>query len=152
MHSDPTGHSAFPNWIKLLIGGIAIVGLGVGTCYTGGPLGVLFGAAFLGSLIGAAGGTLAGGLIGGAVTGKWSGFCNGASYGFMLGALIGAVVGAASVGSNMMFGDSKLRDPLKYAKEPFFIVWHPTLRREKCRCNTESIQESDLIEALAPPD
>ena len=33
---DPNGHMAIPNWLKLVIGGIVIAGLGIATIVTGG--------------------------------------------------------------------------------------------------------------------
>ena len=102
-HIDPSG--TMPNWLKWLIGGIVIVGLGIATIATGGAAagvaGYIVAGALKGAVIGAVSGALVSGTmegIGSAVAGNgfWSGFANGAADGFMSGAIVGGITGAIS--------------------------------------------------------
>ena len=102
---DPDGHWAMPNWLKWVIGGVVIIGLGIATLATGGAAagvaGFIVAGAFKGAVIGAISGALVSGTIGGiisAVAGNsfWGGFANGAADGFMSGAIIGGITGAIS--------------------------------------------------------
>ena len=102
-----------PNWLKWLLGGLVIIGLGIATVFTGGAAGVVLGAAFYGAVAGAVGGALINGLIGGissAVSGNgfWGGFANGSADGFMFGAIIGGVTGALTSGINIAVGAVKI--------------------------------------------
>ena len=102
-----------PNWLKWLIGGVVIVGLGFATAISGGTLGVIFGAAFYGAVTGAVSGALVSGVVGGissAISGNgfWSGFADGAADGFMFGALIGGATGALTSGINIAAGGVKI--------------------------------------------
>ena len=103
MYTDETG--TMPNWLKWLIGGIVIIGLGVATIVTGGAAagvaGFIIAGAFKGAVIGAVSGALISGVIGGitsaiAGNGFWSGFADVAANGFMMGAIIGGITGAIS--------------------------------------------------------
>ena len=98
---DPTGEEEMPDWVKWLIGGVVILGLGIATIATGGAAagvaGFIVAGAFKGAVIGAVSGSLISGTIGGitsAVSGDgfWNGFANGAADGFMSGAIIGALL------------------------------------------------------------
>ena len=102
---DPDGHWAMPNWLKWVIGGVVIVGLGIATIATGGAAagvaGFIVAGAFKGAVIGAVSGALVSGTIGGVTSavagnGFWSGFADGAASGFMSGAIIGGITGAIS--------------------------------------------------------
>lgn len=104
---DPDGHGhwAMPNWLKWVIGGVVILGLGIATIATGGAAagvaGFIVAGALKGAVIGAVSGALVSGTIGGitsavAGNGFWSGFADGAADGFMSGAIIGGVTGAIS--------------------------------------------------------
>ena len=113
MFSDPSGHFAMPNWLKWLIGGVVIAGLGIATVFTGGAAGVILGAAFYGAVTGSVGGAIVGGVIGGvasAISGEgfWSGFANGAADGFMSGAIMGGMTGALTAGINIATGAVKI--------------------------------------------
>ena len=113
MFSDPSGHFAMPNWLKWLIGGVVIAGLGIATVFTGGAAGVILGAAFYGAVTGSVGGAIVGGIIGGvasAISGEgfWSGFANGAADGFMSGAIMGGMTGALTAGINIATGAVKI--------------------------------------------
>ena len=110
---DPDGNWSMPNWLKWVIGGVVIVGLGIATAFTGGAAGVILGAAFYGALTGAVSGALVSGVIGGissAISGDgfWSGFADGAADGFMSGAIIGGVTGAVTAGINIATGAVKI--------------------------------------------
>ncbi|MBR1677338.1 MAG: RHS repeat-associated core domain-containing protein [Clostridia bacterium] len=103
MNTDVTG--TMPNWLKWVIGGVVIVGLGIATIATGGAAagvaGFIVAGAFKGAVIGAISGALASGTIGGitstvAGNGFWSGFADGAADGFMSGAIVGGITGAIS--------------------------------------------------------
>ena len=103
MATDETG--AMPNWLKWLIGGIIIIGLGIATIATGGAAagvaGFIVAGAFKGAIIGAVSGVLVSGTIGGITSaiagdGFWSGFSNGAADGFMAGAIVGGISGTIS--------------------------------------------------------
>ena len=101
---DPDGHWTMPNWLKWVIGGVVIVGLGIATLATGGAAGVagfIVAGAFKGAVIGAISGALVSGTIGGisSVVSEesfWRGFADGAASGFMSGAIIGGITGAIS--------------------------------------------------------
>ena len=113
MFADPSGHFAMPNWLKWLIGGVVIAGLGIATVFTGGAAGVILGAAFYGAVTGSVGGAIVGGVIGGvasAISGEgfWSGFANGAADGFMSGAIMGGMTGALTAGINIATGAVKI--------------------------------------------
>ena len=113
MFADPSGHLAMPNWLKWLIGGVVIVGLGIATVFTGGAAGVILGAAFYGAVTGSVCGAIVGGAIGGvasAISGEgfWSGFANGAADGFMSGAIMGGMTGALTAGINIATGAVKI--------------------------------------------
>ena len=45
-----------PNWLKWIIGGVVIVGLGIAAALTGVAAGVILGAAFYGAVTGAVSG------------------------------------------------------------------------------------------------
>ena len=103
MATDEAG--TMPNWLKWLIGGVVILGLGVAVVVTGGAAagvaGFIVAGAFKGAVIGALSGALVSGTIGGitsAVNGNgfWDGFIDGAADGFMSGAIIGGITGAIS--------------------------------------------------------
>ena len=103
MATDGTG--TMPNWLKWLIGGVVIIGLGVAVVVTGGAAagvaGFIVAGAFKGAVIGALSGALVSGTIGGitsAVNGNgfWNGFIDGAADGFLSGAIIGGITGAIS--------------------------------------------------------
>ena len=103
MYSDNEGN--MPNWLKWLIGGVVIIGLGIATLATGGAAagvaGFIVAGAFKGAVIGAISGALVSGTIGGisSVVSEesfWSGFVDGAASGFMSGAIIGGITGAIS--------------------------------------------------------
>ena len=103
MNTDVTG--TMPNWLKWVIGGVVIVGLGIATIATGGAAagvaGFIVAGAFKGAVIGAISGALVSGTIGGitstvAGNGFWSGFADGAADGFMSGAIVGGITGAIS--------------------------------------------------------
>ena len=96
-----------PDWLKWVIGGIVIIGLGIAVLATGGAAagvaGFILAGAFKGALIGAVSGALISGTIGGISTaiageGFWSGFAGGAADGFMFGAITGAISGAVTNG------------------------------------------------------
>ena len=113
MFADPSGHFAMPNWLKWLIGGVVIAGLGIATVFTGGAAGVILGAAFYGAVTGSVGGAIVGGVIGGvasAISGEGflSGFANGAADGFMSGAIMGGMTGALTAGINIATGAVKI--------------------------------------------
>ena len=102
---DPDGHWAMPNWLKWVIGGVVIIGLGIATIATGGAAagvaGFIVAGAFKGAVIGAVSGALVSGAISGIISavagnGFWSGFADGAADGFVLGAIIGGITGAIS--------------------------------------------------------
>ena len=102
---DPDAHWAMPNWLKWVIGGAVIVGLGIATLATGGAAagvaGFIVTGAFKGAVIGAISGALVSGTIGGissVVSGEsfWQGFADGAANGFVMGAIIGGITGAIS--------------------------------------------------------
>ena len=91
---DPDAHWAMPNWLKWVIGGAVIVGLGIATLATGGAAagvaGFIVTGAFKGAVIGAISGALVSGTIGGissVVSGEsfWQGFADGAANGFVMG-------------------------------------------------------------------
>ena len=110
---DPDGHWAIPNWLKWVIGGVVIVGLGIAAALTGAAAGVILGAAFYGAVTGAVSGALVSGVIGGissAVSGDgfWSGFADGAADGFMFGAIIGGATSALTAGINIATGAVKI--------------------------------------------
>ncbi len=110
---DPDGHWAMPNWLKWLIGGVVIVGLGIATALTRGAAGVILGAAFYGAVTGAVSGAIVNGVIGGissAISGNgfWGGFADGAADGFMFGAIIGGATGALTSGINIATGGVKI--------------------------------------------
>ena len=112
-YCDPDGCLAMPSWLKWVIGGVVIVGLGIATVFTGGAAGVILGAAFYGAVTGAVGGALVNGLIGGIASaisgdGFWSGFGDGAADGFMFGAIIGGISGALLSGINIATGGVKI--------------------------------------------
>ena len=103
MNTDVTG--TMPNWLKWVIGGVVILGLGIATIATGGAAagvaGFIVAGAFKGAVIGAISGALVSGTIGGitstvAGNGFWSGFADGAADGFMSGAIVGGITGAIS--------------------------------------------------------
>ena len=103
MYVDPSG--TMPNWLKWVIGGVVILGLGIATIATGGAAagvaGFIVAGAFKGAVIGAVSGALISGTIGGitsVIAGNsfWSGFADGAADGFMSGAVIGGITGAIS--------------------------------------------------------
>ena len=103
MNTDVAG--TMPNWLKWVIGGVVIVGLGIATIATGGAAagvaGFIVAGAFKGAVIGAISGALVSGTIGGitstvAGNGFWSGFADGAADGFMSGAIVGGITGAIS--------------------------------------------------------
>ena len=103
MNVDPNG--TMPKWVKWVIGGAVIVGLGIATIATGGAAagvaGFIVSGALKGAVIGAASGALVSGTIGGiksATAGNdfWDGFADGAADGFMSGAIAGGVTGAIS--------------------------------------------------------
>ena len=103
MYVDPSG--TMPNWLKWVIGGVVILGLGIATIATGGAAagvaGFIVAGAFKGAVIGAVSGALISGTIGGitsVIAGKsfWGGFADGAADGFMSGAVIGGITGAIS--------------------------------------------------------
>ena len=107
MYSDPEGVWAMPNWLKWVIGGAVIVGLGIATIATGGAAAgaarFIVAGALKGAIIGAVSGALVSGTIQGVTsiisgTGFWSGFADGAANGFMSGAIIGGITGALSSG------------------------------------------------------
>ena len=102
-----------PNWLKWVIGGVVIVGLGIAAALTGVAAGVILGAAFYGAVTGAVSGALVSGVIGGissAVSGDgfWSGFADGAADGFMFGAIIGGATSALTAGINIATGAVKI--------------------------------------------
>ena len=110
---DPDGHWAMPNWLKWVIGGVVIVGLGIATAFTGGAAGVILGAAFYGAVTGAVSGALVNGIVGGissAISGNgfWYGFADGAADGFMFGAIIGGATGALTSVINIAAGGVKI--------------------------------------------
>ena len=99
-----------PNWLKWVIGGAVIVGLGIATIATGGAAagaaGFIAAGALKGAIIGAVSGALVSGTIQGVTstisgTGFWSGFADGAANGFMSGAIIGGITGALSSGAQV---------------------------------------------------
>ena len=104
MYADPDGN--MPNWLKWVIGGVVIVGLGIATIATGGVAagvaGFIVACAFKGAVIGAVSGALISGTIGGITSALseegnfWSGFADCAADGFMSGAIIGGITGAIS--------------------------------------------------------
>ena len=103
MFTDPSG--CMPNWLKWVIGGVVILGLGIATIATGGAAagaaGFIVASAFKGAVIGAVSGALVSGTIGGISAarsndGFWNGFADGAASGFMSGAIIGGIAGAVS--------------------------------------------------------
>jgi len=105
MNVDPNGHESMPNWLKWVVGGVVIVGLGVATVATGGAAagvaGFIVAGAFKGAVIGAVSGALLNGTIQGissASSGEnfWNGFSDGAASGFMSGAIVGGITGAVS--------------------------------------------------------
>ena len=80
MNVDETG--TMPNWLKWLIGGLVIIGLGIATVATGGAAagvaGFIVAGALKGAIIGAISGALISGTIGGITSvisgnGFWSG-------------------------------------------------------------------------------
>jgi RHS repeat-associated protein len=87
-HSDPDGTWKIPNWAKITIGAVALVGAVALTAATGGAMAPL--------LIGVAVSTLSGAAIG-AATGGVKGAIDGAADGFMWGG-IGAL-GSSAVGA-----------------------------------------------------
>lgn len=105
MHTDNEGN--MPNWLKVLLGAVVIVGLGIATALTGGTAGVILGAAFWGATTGAIGGGLISGTIG-AITGGAQGFLDGFVDGFMWGAVIGGITGALTSGINIATGAVKI--------------------------------------------
>ena len=113
MYADPEGLWAMPNWLKWVVGGVVILGLGIATALTGGVAGVILGAAFYGAATGAVSGALVNGVIGGissAISGDgfWGGFVDGAADGFMFGAIIGGATGALTSGINIAAGGVKI--------------------------------------------
>ena len=105
MNVDPNG--TMPKWVKWVIGGAVIVGLGIATIATGGAAagvaGFIVSGALKGAVIGAASGALVSGTIGGiksATAGNdfWDGFADGAADGFMSGAIVGGATGALKGG------------------------------------------------------
>ena len=105
MYTDNEGN--MPNWLKVLLGAVVIVGLGIATALTGGTAGVILGAAFWGATTGAIGGGLISGTIG-AITGGAQGFLDGFVDGFMWGAVIGGITGALTSGINIATGAVKI--------------------------------------------
>ena len=102
---DPSGH--MPEWLKWILGGVVIIGLGIATIATGGAAagvaGFIVAGAFKGAVLGAVSGALVSGTIGGitsavAGNGFWKGFADSAADGFMSGAIIGGITGAISSG------------------------------------------------------
>ena len=105
--SDDEGN--IPNWLKWLIGGVVIIGVGIAAAFTGGAAGVILGAAFYGATTGAVSGAAINGIISGVSSamsgnGFWSGFADGAADGFLSGAIIGGVTGALTSGINIATG------------------------------------------------
>jgi len=101
--TDSTGEISLPNWAKVTIGGVAIVGLAAATVLTGGAAAVVCGAALSGAVVGGASGAVIG-AVSGAVSNGWKGAVSGACSGFMSGTLVGGVTGAASAGLNIAAG------------------------------------------------
>ena len=100
---DVNGNFSMPNWLKVTVGVVAIVGLAVATVCTGGAAAVICGAALSGTIAGGASGAVMG-AIGGGISGGWQGALDGACSGFMSGTLIGCATGAASAGLNIATG------------------------------------------------
>lgn len=100
---DSDGKLPLPNWAKLLIGAVVIVGLAVATVYTGGAAAAICGAAFYGAVAGAATGTIIGGISGG-ISGGWSGVTDGMCTGFLSGSLSGGLSYGATAAVNIATG------------------------------------------------
>ena len=100
---DVDGNWSLPNWLKVTVGAVAIVGLAVATVCTGGAAAVICGAALSGAIAGGASGAVIG-AIGGGISGGWQGALDGACSGFMSGTLIGGATGAVSAGLNIATG------------------------------------------------
>ena len=100
---DVNGNWSMPNWLKVMVGVVAITGLAVATVCTGGAAAVVCGAALSGAIAGGASGAVMG-AIGGGISGGWQGALDGACSGFMFGTLIGGATGAASAGLNIATG------------------------------------------------
>ena len=114
MYADSSGH--MPEWLKWILGGVVIIGLGIATIATGGAAagvaGFIVAGAFKGAVLGAVSGALVSGTIGGitsavAGNGFWKGFADSAADGFMSGAIIGGITGAISSGAQV-YNASKL--------------------------------------------
>ena len=101
--TDNEGNFSLPNWAKVTIGAVAIVGLAIATVCTGGAAGVICGAALTGAITGGASGAVMG-AIGGGISGGLKGAIDGACSGFMTGTLIGGASGAATAGISMASG------------------------------------------------
>ena len=130
MNVDPTG--TMPNWLKWLLGGLVIIGLGIATIATGGAAagvaGFIVAGALKGAIIGAISGALISGTIGGITSvisgnGFWSGFADGAADGFMSGAIIGAITGAISSGVKV-FNAAKLWDKGNFKSGFQSMIYH----------------------------
>ena len=101
--TDANGNWSLPNWAKVAIGAVAIVGLAVATVATGGTACAVAGAlhgAVVGAMSGAASGAITGAIEHRITTGSWKGAgqaaLDGAADGFMTGAIGGAIGGARS--------------------------------------------------------
>ena len=100
---DVNGNWSMPNWAKIAIGAVAIVGLAVATVCTGGAAGVIAGAALTGAISGGISGA-----VSGAIENGWEGALDGVCTGFMTGTLIGGITGAATSGLSMATGAVKV--------------------------------------------
>ena len=104
MYSDPEGVWAMPNWLKWVIGGAVIVGLGIATIATGGAAAIstagLIGSTLTGAGIGFLGGATASVVVQGAAT-SWDfekiNPVNALQSG-LIGAAIGGIGGVTSYG------------------------------------------------------
>lgn len=97
---DEHGNSSLPNWAKVAIGAVVIIGLAVATVATRGAAAVVCGAALSGAIAGGATGAVSGAIAGG-ITEGWQGALDGACSGFMSGTLKGGATGALSAGINI---------------------------------------------------
>ena len=100
---DVNGNWSLPNWAKVAIGVVAVVGLAVATACTAGTAAVVCGAALSGAVTGGTSGAIIG-AVSGAITDGWEGALDGACSGFMSGTLIGGATGAAAAGWNIASG------------------------------------------------
>ena len=104
---DSDGQWSLPNWAKVAIGAVAIVGLAVATVCTGGAAAVVCGAALSGACTGGISGAVIGAISGG-INDGWEGALDGACSGFLSGTIIGGIGGAASAGFNIATGTTTI--------------------------------------------